>query len=379
MAFTVRVLAFLAVAALALSTFCSIAPGGGAAASEEPDFECGACQAGVTISRQAMTDHDPVLIFGDGDFTTANGVTAGDGTEGSPFIIEGWNIDASGSFHGIILMNTTSHFIIRNCDSHSGMFSSKKTDGIFLSNVTNGLVTGNSVHMNTDGISMEKSRWVAVESNEVRSCIGSGITFSKCSNITMTDNSVQTNLLGVSMFDCVRIIVFRNTIQQNGDRGIYMRASSRCVIYYNEISANEGGLEIQYKANYNLIHHNNFKDNNVSNGKKQGFDYVGTNFWNTSGTPHGYGNYWSEWTTPDANSDGIVDSPYNLSGGMGARDHFPLSNALPVPQPVSSADVIVLAVFLVAVAGMVSGRRRKSEASRMVKTMPAPEPANRKP
>ena len=46
------------------------------------------------------------------------------------------------------------------------------------------------------------------------------------------------------------------------------------------------------------------------------------NRWNHSGI----GNYWSDWTTPDQDTDGIVDFPYNISGTAGAKDYFPLAD-----------------------------------------------------
>jgi hypothetical protein len=65
------------------------------------------------------------------------------------------------------------------------------------------------------------------------------------------------------------------------------------------------------------------------------------------------GNYWSDWTTPDAKSgpnqdqlgsDGIVDFPYLLDGGSGARDYYPLATPPPdveVPDlEVKSSDII---------------------------------------
>ena len=46
----------------------------------------------------------------------------------------------------------------------------------------------------------------------------------------------------------------------------------------------------------------------------------GTNtHWNLSNQ----GNYWDDWTSPDSNTDGIVDNPYNLVGTAGAKDFYP--------------------------------------------------------
>ncbi len=39
--------------------------------------------------------HSPIYVNGNSAFTSANGVTAGNGSATSPFIIEGWNITAA--------------------------------------------------------------------------------------------------------------------------------------------------------------------------------------------------------------------------------------------------------------------------------------------
>ncbi|MGD0817160.1 MAG: hypothetical protein ABR986_02025 [Methanomassiliicoccales archaeon] len=54
--------------------------------------------------------------------------------------------------------------------------------------------------------------------------------------------------------------------------------------------------------------------------RSQALDDTGLNRWNDSVG----GNYWSERTAPDADSDGIVDQPYALDGGLGAMDYRPL-------------------------------------------------------
>jgi len=81
-----------------------------------------------------------------------------------------------------------------------------------------------------------------------------------------------------------------------------------------------------------LIHTNSFINNNGNS--KQAFDDKGkVNNWN-NGT---LGNYWSDWTSPDKNQDGIVDIPYNISGSTGSKDYHPLTTKIDIeidqPQP----------------------------------------------
>ena len=58
--------------------------------------------------------HDPICIDGDLEFTLANGVIGGSGTENDHYIIEDWDINAS-TANGIYIGNTTAYFTIRDC------------------------------------------------------------------------------------------------------------------------------------------------------------------------------------------------------------------------------------------------------------------------
>ena len=44
-----------------------------------------------------------------------------------------------------------------------------------------------------------------------------------------------------------------------------------------------------------------------------------------------YGNYWSDWLSPDTNNDGIVDCPYQIAGGNNT-DAYPLADIIAPPQ-----------------------------------------------
>ena len=62
----------------------------------------------------SYTDHAAIEITSDEEFTLANGVSSGTGTENNPYIIEGWNITVATGY-GITIVDTSSHFVIRNC------------------------------------------------------------------------------------------------------------------------------------------------------------------------------------------------------------------------------------------------------------------------
>ena len=70
------------------------------------------------IVETAYTSHDVISIDSDIDFTAENGVGSGSGTEGDPYLIEGWDIDASLST-GISISNTSSWIVIREVRIHA--------------------------------------------------------------------------------------------------------------------------------------------------------------------------------------------------------------------------------------------------------------------
>jgi len=85
----------------------------------------------------ALASHSPILINGDSEFTPENGVTGGNGTATKPYIIEGWAIDAS-TANGIMIVNTSAYFIIRNVVVQNGTLGNFVA--VKLQNVTNGVV-----------------------------------------------------------------------------------------------------------------------------------------------------------------------------------------------------------------------------------------------
>jgi parallel beta-helix repeat protein len=107
-------------------------------------------QAGMVIGGVApLSPHGPIYIDGNDNFTFANGVSSGSGTEDDPYIIENWDISAENA-NGIEIRNTTAHFAIRNCYVHDGMTTYNR--GIYLENVTDGKIAMNLLENNYHGV-----------------------------------------------------------------------------------------------------------------------------------------------------------------------------------------------------------------------------------
>lgn len=92
------------------------------------------------------TIHAPIRIDSNSDFETSTGVIAGNGSEGDPYMIGGWNISGSGLGYCIFIGNTTDHFIVRNNYLHDSIHYYEPYapgGGMCLYNVTNGSVYRN--------------------------------------------------------------------------------------------------------------------------------------------------------------------------------------------------------------------------------------------
>ena len=139
-----------------------------------------------------------------------------------------------------------------------------------------------------------------------------------------------------------------NSGSSHGDAGIKIE-SNNTQITDNIICDNYFGI-YSYSFN-NHFYHNNFRDN-TQNAYDDSGD-LGTNYWD-NGYPGG-GNYWSDYNEESEGaidvksgqnqdqpgSDGIVDSPYEIPGGVGAKDNYPLMEPWGKPDKTEYWAVLV--------------------------------------
>lgn len=177
---------------------------------------------------------------------------------------------------------------------------------VILANCQNVTVSDQNVSDGSVGILLGFSNWNTIVNNTANSNTLGGIYLNFSCNNTLSNNTVSTNSFsGIVLF----------------------HSSSDNIVKNNTLSSNNYGMEIKYLCSNNNIFHNNFL-NNVN----QAYNGHIVNSWDNGVE----GNYWSDWTSPDANGDGIIDLPYNISGSAGAKDNFPLTHpyndTLPIPK-----------------------------------------------
>jgi len=170
--------------------------------------------------------HSSILIQNNSDFTAANGVTAGTGTPADPYIIDGWDINASSSSNGITIAGTTADLVVRNVVVHSGL------RGIVLSSVSHVILHSTVIWGNNGtGVLVENSSDIGLTSNNVtkngccagvRCCLlySPWIEVDRSSDINVSSNNVTLNygdgvFLNVTHY--VRII--GNTISKKQSAG----------------------------------------------------------------------------------------------------------------------------------------------------------------
>jgi len=205
--------------------------------------------------------HGPILVDGDSQFTRSNGVIAGSGSEGDPFVIAGWEISRE-NIHGIEIRNADSHFVITNCSIHDiESDDNHLSHGVYLYNCSNATVY-NVAFKNIEGdhaISLYACDNSSVLSN---SCIlggsattgGVGIVLAFSRNITVAGNSLKNNTDGIYLHRSSDNTIENNLCEGHRGDGIYMYWESNNNTVRNNTLANNGyGIYIASDCRNNTI------------------------------------------------------------------------------------------------------------------------------
>lgn len=171
--------------------------------------------------RVSAVSHSPIYISGNADFTSANGVTGGSGTPEDPYIIEGWEINAS-TGDGIRILDTDASFLIRDLNVTSGAANF----GIYLYNVSNGKVKN-----------------VTVSDTGTILSFYAGVEASYSQNITIQECNISNSQDGILIINSDNITATENRLHGNWD-GIDIGLSTNITILGNQASDNLDGIEL---------------------------------------------------------------------------------------------------------------------------------------
>ena len=183
---------------------------------------------------------------------------------------------------------------IYNCN-----ISSNKYYGLYLykdPNTTNNTIKFNTFFNNSYGIFGYFAKTNKISLNTFKSNKDYGLFL-----IGLSDN----NLISDNKF-----------IENN--YAIRIKGSTLNTVVKNLLIKNKYGIYFCCGANNNVVYHNIF----IKNSNWHAND-VASNIWDNESV----GNYWDDYAGVDADSDGIGDTPYYISGGD-SKDNYPLMEPL---------------------------------------------------
>jgi parallel beta-helix repeat protein len=221
------------------------------------------------------------------------------------------NTTSSNTSEGILLMSSSGNTLADNRVLLNSRY------GIMLGDSNDNSLTGNTASGNNRGIGLALSNRNKLASNTASDNQDCGIgVLNECRNNSLANNTASGNATGLYLAYCSANTVADNTVTSNKTNGIWIRSVSLDnSVTGNTVSNNGVGIFIYGGSKNNRIYHNNFLGNQAQTSISPSSS---DNLFSLD-RPEG-GNYWSDWTGPDADGDGLVDSPYRFKYG---RDSLP--------------------------------------------------------
>ena len=221
---------------------------------------------GTMHTAPLYTMHTPIRIDGNANFTSANGVVSGTGTQTDPYILENWEIDGSGYRYALYIGNTTAYFIVRNNylrnASGVGSWPYYYNTGLILYNVQNGIVENNRFAGNSYvGTLLISTTASNITNNNVTGNGFYGILLSSSTDIEIKYNRVSSNTNGIYLYFSNNNVLSNNNATANA-YGIYLNSSNNNYVTNNQVIGNTNSGIYLYTSNGNGVNFNTASSNN---------------------------------------------------------------------------------------------------------------------
>lgn len=279
---------------------------------------------------------------------------------------------------GNVLSNNTQGIVLEQDADRNTIFGNHIQDGnvgVWIKSSTGNKVLNNTIlRMNRSaaaGISLGTGAVsdVLIEGNHISQCYdglrAATLSGQVISGLLMANNSFDRSVfMGAYLHMTVESRLINNSFLFGGGTGLFLDSGCHDLVIEGNVASNNTGAGLQISdGDDNVITGNLFVSNalegiylssgsgNVIHGnallfnkdsgrhysplRPQAFCGEGGNNWSM-----GTGNLWADWLSPDVNDDGIVDLPYDLSGGC--QDQFPLTSisGLEIPADITPPEVV---------------------------------------
>jgi parallel beta-helix repeat protein len=259
--------------------------------------------------------------------------------------------------------------ILSNCMAMTinGYDLGNDSAGVLLYGSSSTNISNSSIDGNLNGeLATESWEWSPFEASGMLvyySWDVGGVVLVESSGNSIEFCDFTSNARGVYMTEYSNNNVVTNCSLESNEFGMVLEYDSdfNTITCCNISTSIQFGVKV-YSSGFNSIHHNVFYRNNgagdtYNSSRPQAWTNSWPNYWNdTSG-----GNYWSDWTAPDSDLDGIVDSPYAIIGWSTNWDYLPLASPPPVAIPEFSGGSMVFVLMLlfgIVASNSIVGRRR---------------------
>lgn len=239
------------------------------------------------------------------------------------------NNTCSSNGYGIILYHSSSNTFSNNIFEDCGIWIGGYTVSHFNSHVMeNNTVNGKPLYYYADNTGIV----VPADAGQV--------ILANCSNMTIENINASNTSVGVKIAFTENSLVKNNILSNNAWSSINLYSSSSNILDNNTCSNNYFGICLSFSSNNNTLSNNTCSNNHrgiylqwsssnntifhnylLNNTENNAYD-DDTNYWDNGSE----GNYWSDWQLPahpDADEDGIVDTPRPIAGGTN-QDSYPL-------------------------------------------------------
>jgi parallel beta-helix repeat protein len=274
------------------------------------------CDNRVVSNDVSNNKHDGIWLYCSEENGLTENLSAGNGHSGirldsSSQNTLAANTTSSNASEGTLLMSSSSNTLADNRALLNNHY------GIMLGDSNDNSLTGNTASGNNRGIGLALSNHNKLASNTASDNQDCGIgVLNECRNNSLANNTASGNATGLYLAYCNANAVVGNTVTSNKTNGIWIRSVSLDnTVTGNTVANNAVGVRVSGGGRNNAVCNNNFIDNQAQTS----ISPTTTDNLFSLGRPIG-GNFWSDWTGPDADGDGFVDRPYAFKHG---QDNLP--------------------------------------------------------